>query len=81
MKAKEKIERNRIMDVARTFTFNFNVCLSFNNNNYESCSYVTTGEVYEKYKELATKLDMEIVTSRRVSDILDELNVLGIISG
>lgn len=40
----------------------------------------TTGEVYAVYKSLCRKIGMEILTQRRVSDLISELDMLGIIN-
>ena len=40
----------------------------------------TTGEVYSAYTELAGKAGVESVTQRRATDILSELDMLGILS-
>jgi ORC complex protein Cdc6/Orc1 len=46
----------------------------------KSKSTLTTGEVYEIYLKLANKIGVENVTQRRVSDILNELDMVGIIT-
>ena len=39
-----------------------------------------TGEIYEVYKELCKKTKLNVLTQRRVSDILAELDMLGVIN-
>ena len=41
---------------------------------------ITTGEVYEIYKELCKKLRSDSLTQRRVADLISELDMLGIIT-
>jgi len=41
---------------------------------------IYTGEVYEVYKPLCHKADLRPLTQRRISDIIVELDMLGIIS-
>ena len=41
---------------------------------------ITTGEVYEVYKELCKKTRMDPLTQRRVADLISELDMLGIIT-
>jgi len=41
---------------------------------------VTTGEIFNKYKELCRNLGVGEVTQRRVSEIISELDMLGIIN-
>jgi cell division control protein 6 len=40
----------------------------------------TTGEVYSQYRTLCQTLGIESVTQRRVSDIISELDMVGIIN-
>jgi len=39
-----------------------------------------TGDVYEIYKKLCLKSDLRPLTQRRVSDIIGELDMLGIVN-
>jgi len=41
---------------------------------------ITTGEVYEIYKELCKKTRMDSLTQRRVADLISELDMLGVIT-
>jgi Cdc6-related protein, AAA superfamily ATPase len=41
---------------------------------------LTTGEVYDVYKSLCKRMKLESVTLRRVSDIISELDMVGVIS-
>ena len=41
---------------------------------------IFTGEIYELYKELCLKLGLRPLTQRRISDIIAELDMLGIIN-
>jgi cell division control protein 6 len=41
---------------------------------------ITTGEVYEIYKELCKKTRTDSLTQRRVADLISELDMLGIIT-
>ncbi len=41
---------------------------------------MTTGEVYERYKQLSKKLKIESLTQRRIADLISELDMLGIIT-
>ncbi|MBU0666764.1 MAG: hypothetical protein KKC26_05365, partial [Nanoarchaeota archaeon] len=42
---------------------------------------IYTGELYNLYKEISSKLGFRPLTQRRVSDIIVELDMLGIING
>jgi len=41
---------------------------------------LTTGEVYEVYKKLCSRIDMDVLTQRRVTDLISELDMLGILN-
>ena len=45
-----------------------------------SVGFITTGEVYEIYKDLCKKTRYESLTQRRVADLISELDMLGIIT-
>lgn len=40
----------------------------------------TSGEVVQVYRDLAQTLDLDILTPRRITDLISELNMLGVIS-
>jgi len=40
----------------------------------------TTGEVYAVYKNLCRRLGLDVLTQRRISDLISELDMLGIIN-
>ncbi|OPY33360.1 MAG: ORC1-type DNA replication protein [Methanomassiliicoccales archaeon PtaU1.Bin124] len=40
---------------------------------------LTTGEVYETYRDVARHLGLVILTQRRITDLISELDMLGII--
>ncbi|RLF56843.1 MAG: cell division control protein Cdc6, partial [Thermoplasmata archaeon] len=40
---------------------------------------ITTGEAYEVYKKLCKNLSIDHLTLRRISDIISELDILGIL--
>ncbi len=80
--AEEKIERDRVLDVINTQPKQFNLtlysifCLCQNS----SLKSVFTGDVYEVYKEACLNSGVRPLTQRRVSDIIAELDMLGIIN-
>lgn len=82
MRAREEIERDRVADVVRTLPLHSKLVLaSIIAVTGGGRGYATTGEVYERYRGLTVKLGIETVTLRRVSGIIAELDMLGIISG
>lgn len=79
--AEEKIERDRILEAISTQPKQFQLTLysiiSISSYKKES---ILTGEIYELYKRLCLKTNLRPLTQRRISDILSELDMLGIIA-
>jgi len=79
--AEEKIERDRVLDAVHTQPKQFQLTLlSILDVCEASEDPVFTGEIYEVYKTLCGKVSMKPLTQRRVSDIIAELDMLGIIN-
>lgn len=79
--AEDKIERDRIIDMVKTQPKQFQATLypimvlgQKDNKN------IFTGDIYELYKAVCTKTGLRPLTQRRVSDIIAELDMLGIIN-
>jgi len=79
--AEEKIERDRVLDVVNTQPKQFQLTLLaiFDVCNLAE-SPVFTGDIYEIYKSFCGKVGLKPLTQRRVSDIIAELDMLGIIN-
>lgn len=79
--AEEKIERDRIFDIVRTQPKQFQVTLYAI---FDVClkdqKEIFTGDVYEIYKRICSQVGLKPLTQRRVSDIIAELDMLGIIN-
>jgi len=90
--ANSKIERDKILETISTSPKQFQIVLysiinlaerknkpqkSLLNNNREGT--VFTGEVYGHYQKLCSQNNFEVLTSRRVNDIIHEFMMLGII--
>ena len=79
--AEEKIDRDRIIEIVATQPKQYQLVLysilSIHPN--RNCN-IFTGEVYEIYKSLCNKTNTSILTQRRVSDIISEFDMLGIIN-
>jgi archaeal cell division control protein 6 len=79
--AQEKIEIDRVVEVVRTLPTQSKLSLYsvmlLRNNGYRN---VTTGEVYNVYRQLCMHVDMDILTQRRVTDLMSELDMLGIVN-
>src|SRR3989344_1728026 len=81
--AEDKIERDRVLEHVNsqpkqfklTLYSIFSVC-SNNNNGHP----IFTGDIYEVYKDACQSCGLKPLTQRRVSDIIAELDMLGIIN-
>ncbi len=79
--AENKIERERILDAVETQPKQFQavlyslILLSKGKN-----LVFYTGDIYDVYKDLCDKINLRPLTQRRVSDIIGELDMLGIIN-
>ena len=81
-KAETKIEKDRVIDSIEFQPKQFHSVLYsiFHINENENRNLIHTGEVYDVYKDLCNKINLRPVTQRRVSDIIGELDMLGIIN-
>lgn len=85
-KANEKIERDKILDVIETEPKQFQLVLLSIIQLVESAKSdknfgkIFTGEIYNVYQTLCLKTNTETLSQRRVSDILAEFDMLGLIN-
>ena len=79
--AEDKIERDRILDIAKTQPKQIQATmLSILNVAAKNENQIFTGDVYRLYKEYCIASGLKPLTQRRVSDIIAELDMLGIIN-
>jgi cell division control protein 6 len=80
--ANDKIERDKILDVIKSEPKQFQVVLSsiISLSEKQPPHHIFTGEVYNFYRDLCIKNKLEVLTQRRVSDIIQEFDMLGIIT-
>jgi archaeal cell division control protein 6 len=80
--ANKKIERDKILDVIQTEPKQFQLVLCSIMELSEKLrnSSFFTGDVYNHYSDLCERHSTEILTQRRVSDIIQEFDMLGIIN-
>jgi cell division control protein 6 len=81
--ANEKIERDKILDTILSEPKQFQVVLGaiiYLLENQKNNTPIFTGEVYDFYQQLCLKNKLEVLTQRRVGDIIQELDMLGIIN-
>jgi cell division control protein 6 len=79
--AKNRIELDRVTEVIKTFpTQSKFVLFAIMLLEKYNASAITTGETYNVYKDLCKLSKMDILTQRRVSDIISELDMMGIVN-
>tara|TARA_Y100000310_G_scaffold174669_3_gene174785 strand:+ start:12452 stop:13696 length:1245 start_codon:yes stop_codon:yes gene_type:complete len=92
--ANEKIEKDKILDVISTEPKQFQFVLAsiiqlYENKDKRSQKTLSleergepifTGDVYHLYQEICKKNNCDVLTQRRVSDIIQEFDMLGIIN-
>ncbi len=80
--ANNKIERDKILDVIRSEPKQFQLVLYsiINLSEKQKDNPIFTGDVYNLYQDLCLQNKMEVLTQRRVSDIIQEFDMLGVIN-
>jgi len=79
--AEEKIEKDRLIDIVSSYPKQFQVVLYSIITIYNKRKdIVFTGEVYDLYKGICRQINLRPLTQRRVSDIISELDMLGLIN-
>ncbi|MCK5624572.1 orc1/cdc6 family replication initiation protein [Candidatus Pacearchaeota archaeon] len=80
--ANEKIERDKILDVIITEPKQFQLVLYtiIQLSEKQKEEPIFTGDIYNLYQDLCLKNKLEVLTQRRVSDIIQEFDMLGIIN-
>ena len=79
--AQEKIELDRVVEVVRTLPTQSKLVLYatilLEKNGVHN---INTGEVFNIYKRLCGEIDADVLTQRRVTDLISELDMLGIVN-
>jgi len=86
--ANDKIERDKILDVVERGTKQFQLILysiielveSSKRKNKGKGDSIFTGDIFDYYDGLCRKVKVDVLTQRRVSDIIAELDMLGLIN-
>ncbi len=80
--ANYKIERDKILDIIKTEPkqFQFVLYSIIQLSEKQKNESIFTGDVYNFYQDLCIKNKCEILTQRRISDIIQEFDMLGIIN-
>jgi len=82
-RAQEKIEVDRVVEVVRTLPTQSKLVLYsiiLLRSRGREGKNVTTGEMYNVYRQLCHHIDVDILTQRRVTDLMSELDMLGIVN-
>ncbi len=80
VRAKNKIELDCVTEAIRTLPVQSKLILmGVLLNDERGEAKLTTGDLYETYKELCQCTSMAILTQRRITDLISELDMLGII--
>ena len=79
--ANDKIERDKILEIIETEPKQFQLVLySILELSDKSKEDIFTGDVYTYYQGLCRRINLDVLTQRRVSDILAEFDMLGLIN-
>ena len=78
--AENKIEKDRVLDTIKAQPKQYHAILYSILKLYRPASSIMTGEVYETYKMLCEQTQLRPLTQRRVSDVISDLDGLGIIT-
>jgi cell division control protein 6 len=84
-KANKKIERDKVLDLVETQPTQCQIVLysiiklTKELNNEEKKSFFT-GDVFNLYQDICNNLKLEVLTQRRVSDIIADFDMLGLIN-
>ncbi|MBI4393751.1 MAG: ORC1-type DNA replication protein [Euryarchaeota archaeon] len=85
--AQKKIEIDRVSEVVKTLPTQSKLVLLASlrmaqgqNLGFSVTNLLTTGEVYNAYSSLCRQVTMETLTQRRVTDLISELDSLGILN-
>ena len=80
--ANNKIEKDKILDIIRTepkqFQFVLHSIIKLTEQMKDEAIF--TGDVFNLYQDVCSKNKCEVLTQRRVSDIIQEFDMLGIIN-
>ncbi|MEM4637653.1 MAG: ORC1-type DNA replication protein [Candidatus Woesearchaeota archaeon] len=82
--SEEKIERDRVLDIINTQPKQFQLVLYsilyIASKDSKKKEPIFTGDIYTLYKDLCNKINLRPLTQRRVSDVISEFDLLGIIN-
>ncbi|MBI2106801.1 ORC1-type DNA replication protein [Candidatus Woesearchaeota archaeon] len=77
--AEEKIEKDTVLDVVKTQPKQSQIALYSILKVCTNENHIFTGDVYDYYKDICRQVGAKSLTQRRISDIIAELDMFGII--
>ncbi|MDY6761999.1 MAG: ORC1-type DNA replication protein [Candidatus Nanohaloarchaea archaeon] len=80
-RAQEKIEKDRLKETIRSQPKQSKLLLYVILQNHEDGEKMATGDIYAEYKDYANEAGVKVLTQRRISDLIAELDMLGVING
>lgn len=78
--AENKIELDRLKEIVKTLPIQLKFVLMAAVMGVENYNCLTTGELYDIYKDICKIAGLNVLTQRRVADLISELDMLGIIN-
>ncbi|MDO8517530.1 MAG: orc1/cdc6 family replication initiation protein [Nanoarchaeota archaeon] len=84
--ANDKMEKDKILDIVETQPKQFQLVLyaiselTKSQKNNKELNKFFTGDVYDVYRDICIKTKNEYLTQRRISDIIAEMDMLGLIN-
>ena len=79
--AQEKIELDRIVEAIQTLpTQSKLILLSIIKLEERGSTKINTGQVFNIYKQICNEIGADVLTQRRVTDLISELDMLGIVN-
>lgn len=82
--ANQKIEKDKILDIVETEPAQFQAVLysilQLSKGQKEDVKNFFTGDIFNYYQDVCNKVKIEVLTQRRISDIIGEIDMLGLIN-
>lgn len=81
--SEEKIEKDRVIDIITTQPKQFQIVLYsilIIAERKKTNEPIFTGDIYSLYKDICSKVNIRPLTQRRVSDVISEFDLLGIVN-
>lgn len=80
-RARKELEKDKVYEVVSTLPLHAKLILaSIVDLTSDGSQSVTTGEIFNEYMKKASLLRLEAITQRRATDIISELDMMGLVS-